>query len=234
MVTRLYLVRHCESTVQGAYCGRRSDPDLSSVGQAQAALLGQAFRGVPPLGVWSSSQLRARRTAEEIARQHGLAVSVDDRLDEMDFGDWDGLTHDEISTRSPDEYGRWLDAPMARRPPNGEIVSELVARVGSAFEDLLRAENAAPENAVGRGEVRREAKHSSFRASGSGAAIVVVSHGGPLRLWLAAMLKLPLSEYWRFRIDPGSVTAVDVFDKETGVLVYSNRDAASGIREERA
>lgn len=239
---RLYLVRHCESTMQGAYCGRRSDPDLSSVGQAQAVLLGQAFRAVPIVGVFSSSQLRARRTAEEITRLHELTVAEDDRFDEMDFGDWDGLTHDEISTRRPEEYDRWLADPLSRRPPNGESVPELLERTSSGFTDTLRAvregegrsvEPIEPREPKEPSRVRRTAKHASFQSRGGASGVVVVSHGGPLRLWLAATLRLPLAEYWRLRIDPGSITALDVFDEEASVLVYSNRDAAAGIGEER-
>lgn len=232
MVARLYLVRHGESERQGSYCGRRCDPGLSPAGRAQAVLLADVFRAEAPAGIWCSSLLRARSTAEEIARHHDLKVFTDPDLDEMDFGDWDGLTHDQISSRWQSAYSAWLSQPLSRRPPNGESVPEVLERSWSAFasiRDTVRGDRVADGGAGEPHEDRRSAKHSAFRGGATSRSAVIVTHGGPIRLLLASVLQMPLSEYWRFTVNTASITVVDCFDGDAAVLVYSNRDAQSGL-----
>lgn len=225
MVTRLILVRHGRTDEQGSYCGRGCDPELNEAGRRQASVLAEAFRGVSVSAVYSSALRRARQTAEAILGSlsggNELDVRRDSRLDEMDFGDWDGLTYDEIAERWKVEYDRWLADPLSVRPPGGETIPEVQSRSMAALSDILcdlRRPKDAGHVSMGGGIKMRQA--------------IVVSHAGTIRLILGTLLKTPPAEYWRITIDTASLSAVDFFDADTAILLYSNRDAICGLPRE--
>lgn len=184
----------------------------------------EAFEGVPLRSIWCSTQRRARSTAAALARNRELSSVADPRFDEMDFGDWDGMSHRQIEEAYPREYSQWMAAVTEARPPGGETVDEVVKRAWAAFSDAALAPlTSSHSDSPGSGEAAgRSAKDSSFRPGSTDRSIAIVSHGGPIRLILTMLLAMPRGEYWRFRVDPASVTAVDVFDEGASVLVYSN------------
>lgn len=98
MALDLYLVRHGETawTRTGQHTGR-TDLPLLPEGEAQARALGERLRGIRFAAVWSSDLQRARRTAELA----GLEPSVTPLLREFDYGEYEGLTSDEIRARHP-------------------------------------------------------------------------------------------------------------------------------------
>ncbi|MBM4397717.1 MAG: histidine phosphatase family protein [Deltaproteobacteria bacterium] len=89
----VHLVRHGETdwNRENRFQGRRDVP-LNDAGRAQAVKVAAALADRPLAAVRSSALSRARETAERIAEGRGIEVVVDDRLAEMDFGDWEGLT----------------------------------------------------------------------------------------------------------------------------------------------
>ncbi len=142
----IYLVRHGETEwnrdrrIQGQLdsplTGRGED-QARSVGAALAELIGNGdgFDMVAsPLG-------RARRSAEIIGHAMGFAAepTTDDRLNEMTWGAWDGLTLDEVEARDPGELvRRRRDARQhwTHDPPGGESYAVLAARVGGWLDGL--------------------------------------------------------------------------------------------------
>lgn len=175
----LVLVRHGETAFNrdGRLQGS-SDPPLTSVGTAQARAAGRTIGELvrAPDWAWSSDLARARETAN-IALD-GLPCRTDPRLREIDFGAWEGRPWREAWDRDDGPFRAWLRDPETVRPPGGEALAELRARLADWLADL-------PERGTG----------------------VVVTHGGPLRVLLARMLALPPSwRYERgLRIVPGGV-----------------------------
>ncbi|HLF25026.1 MAG TPA: histidine phosphatase family protein [Anaerolineae bacterium] len=133
----LILIRHGQTdwNATGRWQGQ-ADPPLNAAGRAQAhqtALELQAQR----LDVLVSSDLRrARETAEIIAAAINRDVILEPRLREVNLGEWQGLYSDDIRARWPGEMQLWLDMPLAARPPNGESIQELAARVLAAVDEL--------------------------------------------------------------------------------------------------
>lgn len=125
----LYLLRHGEPELTGRMLGRT---DCAATPQGVAACLDQ-IEAIDVERVLSSDLQRAQACAAAIAGGRGLAVAIDPRWRELDFGEWDGLPSAAIE---PDALGRFWNDPDAAPPPGGERWSALTARVAAAIDDL--------------------------------------------------------------------------------------------------
>ncbi len=136
----LLLVRHgpTDYTVSGRFCGR-DDPALTEDGVRAARMVAThpVLEGVDLL-VSSPSQ-RAAATAAAIAERHRIPLRIDERLREIDFGAWEGLTRESIERRP--EYARWHADPGANAPPGGESGADAQRRLIDAVDDHLAMAN---------------------------------------------------------------------------------------------
>ncbi len=199
---RLLLVRHGETerTAQRRYSGR-ADTALSARGLAQARAVAARVAAMAGAAsaVLTSPLSRCTATAAEIARALGdVPVEVDEDLVECDFGEWDGLTFDDVRQRWPQELERWLASP-AQAPPGGESFDAVAARVRRATARIV-------------GE----------RAD---ATVVVVSHVSPIKLVLRDVLSGGDSFLQRLYLDPAGLSIVDIWP-DGGVAVRTVNDTA--------
>ncbi len=176
----LILVRHGESTgnAAGLLLGR-IDASLTDRGLAQARALGPALVGVSRL--ICSPLDRARTTAEALGT--GLPIEVDERWIEVDYGQLDGCP---LGSVPPEMWAEWRSDPDFR-PPGGETLVELGARVGSAC-----AEHFAVEGAGARAE----------------GAVVVVTHMSPIKAATCWALGLGDIGAWRLYLATASITRI--------------------------
>lgn len=176
-------VRHGETAPNRA--GRllgRGDPPLTDAGLAQAARLAAALREPQPLAVVSSPLRRARDTAEVIARSSGLEVEVDDRLVEIDYGEWEGQRLLDIPA---DVSARWRADPTFRAP-GGESLAEVGSRVAHCVQDLLT--RTAP--------------------GGESGVVVAVSHVSPIKAAVSWALGVGWELTWRMHLGLASISRV--------------------------
>lgn len=189
-MTLLYLIRHARSTwnAEGRWQGH-ADPPLDEVGLKQAEALAEHLRGETFAAVYSSPLVRARQTAEYIARAQSLSVVLDDRLKERDVGAWSGLTEAEVKARFPEHFKPdwWVSGP-----PGGEGQSALNARTLAAFRAIIAVH---PDGAV-----------------------AVVSHGGTLNACLAGLFGIPLGLPVSFRFANTNYARLSVKDGRVHVL----------------
>ena len=131
----IVFVRHgqTEANAVGLLQGR-ADIALTDLGREQAALVAAALPAVPRRVVASPLQ-RAVDTAAPIAARFGLDVEVDDRLVELDYGDWDRRAFGDVTA---DEWRRWRDDPSFA-PPGGESLEDVAARAASFCAEMLGA-----------------------------------------------------------------------------------------------
>lgn len=134
---QLALLRHAQTDLHGRFCGH-SDPGLSAQGQAQLPTIIQGLAEIVPRAIWCSDLLRARETAEPIARHFGLHYTTSARLREMNFGKWEGLTWKEVELQYPDDAAEWVRLFPHHRPPGGESFVELQARTIEQLEQLAK------------------------------------------------------------------------------------------------
>lgn len=157
--SELILVRHASTDWTGVrFCGL-ADPPLNDAGRREAEELAERLAPTLPRDVRlvSSPLRRARETADAIARAAGgLEVAIDARWREVDMGDVEGLTWDEVEGRWPDLAAQLATGPVDVTWPGGEHAGALTERVHAALADIATDERTT----------------------------VVVSHGGPIRLAL--------------------------------------------------
>ncbi len=138
-MTRFWLVRHGETNwnVEGRYQGT-TDISLNDRGKSQAESLGQllAANGVPFQAVFSSHLCRARETAGIIARFLDLPVFVDNRLREIELGEWEGELFTEIREQFPESVKERLTNAARTRAPGGESAMEVALRMSEAAADI--------------------------------------------------------------------------------------------------
>jgi broad specificity phosphatase PhoE len=137
---KLILIRHAESRhmIEQIITVRSACPGLTEAGFAQAQTLAQRLCASGELEaascLLSSPARRARQTAEAIAAESGLAISVDDRLTEMDTGEAEGITRAEYKAR----YGSFSPTAEPTRPfaPGGENWEQYTRRVAETQQDI--------------------------------------------------------------------------------------------------
>lgn len=155
--TRVLLVRHgatdwnLSKRAQG-----QADIDLNATGRRQTRELARRLAETEIHGVYSSDMKRALDTAQVIADPRGLEVHAEAGFREIDQGEWEGLTTEEIRKRWPELWG---DARHYTERPGGESPAQVRARALAALTDVVRSH---PDETV-----------------------VIVSHGGTIR-WLSA------------------------------------------------
>jgi len=182
---RLFLLRHGETEWNRArrVMGRRPIP-LCVAGRAQLATLAPHLGGLGIEAIWTSPVMRARETAEIVAATlGGLPIREDERLSEVRYGAWEGRSFPELLD-DPAYHAFHRDPLRARVPGGGETLLEVRERVFAAAADAL--------------------------AETAGGHPLLVSHGDPLRLLLAACLAIDPEEFRRIRVDNGALSAVDL------------------------
>ncbi|MCI0720394.1 MAG: alpha-ribazole phosphatase [Acidobacteria bacterium] len=171
-LSRMWLIRHGEpeTDAQGR-CYGRLDWGLSDRGQFQAQMAAQALSGEALAAVYSSPRRRARQSAEFLGKAKGLAVQILEGLCEIDFGDFEGLTYEEIEKQYPEQYQRWMTRPTEIHFPGGESFAQMQTRVIATSTKLCQ-------------------RHQ-------GQSIAIVSHGGVNRIILAEALGMPATHIFR-------------------------------------
>jgi len=186
-MTTVYLARHGESdwNVEQRWQGHADRP-LTERGREQAQTLAERLVAVALDAVYASDLRRAWETAEAVAAPRGLEVVRLRELREVDVGSWSGFTRDECAERFPAAFARWQDG-------------------GSGWEDGESYE-AMGQRIVG--AIRRIA------AEHPDGAILVVSHGGPIRAVHAHALGIDIATHRRTGpVEPNArLTAVSVED----------------------
>ena len=150
---RLILVRHGETAGQSSirYYGV-TDVPLSEVGRAQMRSARDRIPGRTFDVVWASTLCRSWESARIVAPDLPVHLEADFR--EIDFGDWEGLTKQEIALRDPAGFARWQAEGLEFTFPGGETRAEFRARVGRGLDRLLASGAESALVTVHKGVVR--------------------------------------------------------------------------------
>jgi broad specificity phosphatase PhoE len=151
---RIYLARHGQTAynAEGRFQGQGPVP-LDSTGRAQAQTLAEQALAYDFAALWCSPLLRARETADIVARRIGLVPREDPRLMETDSGEWTDRSFAEVQAEAPDEFARFINGEHTFAFPGGESFAQQGVRVAGAMHDIKRAE--APALVICHGGVIR-------------------------------------------------------------------------------
>ena len=186
---KIFIVRHGQTSGNSArkYFGI-TDVELNEEGINQAGLVSKRLEKENIYKIYSSNLKRAFKTAEIIARPHRISAEPKEDLREINFGNWEGLGFQEIQKSYPNEFSNWQNNIMAFAMPQGESILELKRRVETAFNEIL---NSAEEN-----------------------NIVIVTHGGPIRIILSKILSPNALEtvFWKIKQDNAALNIIENTD----------------------
>lgn len=184
MSLRLDLLRHGETERGGGFRGSLDDA-LTDTGWAQ---MRQAVSGLADWDALVSSPLqRCARFADELALTHGLPLQLEPGLQELHFGAWEGRSAAELMVDSERELGLFWNDPYTFTPPEGEPLVRFEARVLAALARL---------------QVQHAGKH-----------LLLVTHGGVMRLLLARARGLPREHLLQVEVAHGALFSVLVDDR---------------------
>ena len=181
----LYLLRHGETEFShhDRFCGRIDAP-LTADGRAMATLFAAAYGNLSWQAITTSTRARAIDSAAPLAAMTGIDACADERLDEMHYGAWQGLSKEEAAARDRDYFARWQRDPSIG-PPSGESPRDVAVRAAAAVAQLR-----------------------DRHVEGN---LLIVSHKALLRILLCALFDTELRHY---RCGPswpaGAVTRIDL------------------------
>jgi alpha-ribazole phosphatase len=198
---KILLVRHGFVGLQEERFLGRTDLPLNKVGIKQAEQLRDRLASENLDVIYTSPLLRASATAEIVASGHKAAVIPSDDLSECNFGEIEGMTFTEIEQQYP-ALARELRVRKTGAFPGGETLEQLNERV-KIF--LKRIEKHKPEETV-----------------------LVVAHGGPLRLIICNLLELGLGHWVQMRVDHASLSIIEMYP---GMNILSLLNDTSHLKE---
>ena len=206
--TTLIMVRHGRTALtEGRKIsgGDGENPDLSELGNKDASDVALELSRVGvsgpfsflerPAAVIHSPVKRAAQTATKIAQKLGAEQVELAYLREIGFGDWDGLTHEELFVGHEEHYQRWRGSYEVA-PPNGESLKDFDVRVNRSLDFIL-------ENFAGK-------------------TVVVVAHVMPIRGLLRIANDASVAGFWRVDLGPASISIARFWGREGAEIVCVN------------
>jgi alpha-ribazole phosphatase len=185
-MSRLLLVRHGETALNSSlrFWGK-TDVELGNAGIQQAQCLRDRLASEKIKYAYASQLKRSFVTAETVMATHHLNVIKSSFLNEIDFGELEGLDFQEVKARYPEVTRRWIQHDLELQYPGGESLGQMQARV-KEFVNLL---NAHSENET----------------------ILIVAHSGILRTLICQLLGLGMDHFWNLRVDLASISIVETY-----------------------
>jgi alpha-ribazole phosphatase len=194
-LARILLVRHSITRRhRGDRFWGKTDIPLSKDGIKQAEQLRNRLASEKINAIYASTLSRARATAEIIAAGHKVAVTPCEELCECNFGDIEGMNFKEIKRRYP-ALAEELSERKTGAFPGGETLEQLNDRV---LTFLKRLEHHEPKETV-----------------------LVVAHGGPIRLIICNLLGLGLEHWLQMQVAHASLSIIETYP-ELAILCLLN------------
>ena len=142
-MTKIYLVRHCESegNKNRIFQGQHN-ADISEKGSRQLKFLAERFKDISLYKIYASRLTRAHKTAKAVADAKGMQVITNNDFIEINLGALDGKPWDFIFDNNPDLKHAWYYEPYAFAPPGGESMQEVYERAKKGINEII----SDPEN----------------------------------------------------------------------------------------
>jgi broad specificity phosphatase PhoE len=200
---RLLLIRHGETEWNASLRYQGPDVPLNERGRLQAQGIAARLKGLELAALYASDMLRAWETAEIIGSALGLGPEPMPDLREIDVGQWEGLTPEELYRRFPEHMREYDRDPARTVRLGGESYAQLQARALRALDTLGQ-------------------RHS-------GGTLVAVSHGGAIRALLCHVIGLDLAHFGRMWLDNGSISELRYQKGSWRLLGLNDRCHLEGI-----
>ena len=170
--TNIWIIRDGEPEVaaQGR-CYGRLDVGLSPEGRSQLERVADQLRREPLAAIYASPLKRTMESASILGRHHSCEIEILEGMREINFGDFEGLSYDEIAQTYPEIYRNWMERPTETQFPNGESFGHMRTRVTETAEFV--------------------------RSRHANQSVALVTHGGVVRIMLAEALEISDANIFR-------------------------------------
>ena len=201
MAVTFLFIRHATNDFVGrGFAGRLPGVHLNATGKREAEQLAARLAKTRIDAIYVSPLERAVETAAPFAKRLGLEARKCPTLIEVNVGEWQGKAFSDID--SDPEWRQWVERRSLARPPNGESIVEVQARMATLMDEL--------------------------RVRHDGETVALVSHADVIKSALASVLRLSLDDLERFDIAPASVSSVIAGEGWAKVIALNDTGAFTG------
>ena len=203
-MTEIIIARHgqTEWNVGEVFRGR-VDVELDETGLKQAELLAEYLSDRKIDAVYSSPLKRSLKTAAAIAGRHNLEVEITSGLIDFNYGEWQGLSHQEVKDKYKELYKEWTENPQLVITPGGESLKDVSKRAAGVVDEVIT------------------------RYDGT---VVLVAHRVVNKVLICSLLGLDNSHFWDIRQDTCGMT---IFAYEKGRFVLTEHNNTSYLKSIR-
>jgi alpha-ribazole phosphatase len=168
----LYFIRHGETehNKEKRYYGNL-DVGLTSIGVWQIEKTAEVLKDINFNRVYVSERKRAKQTSEILLKNKNSDIIIDSRINEIDFGEFEGKNHNEIEEIYPEQWKAWCEDWKNVSPPNGESYVQFYNRIKNFMDELLKLKE---DN------------------------VLIVTHGGVIKSIYCYVLNGDLDFFWKF------------------------------------
>ncbi|AGX44410.1 histidine phosphatase family protein [Clostridium saccharobutylicum] len=182
---KLYLTRHGQTdwNIKGKIQGS-CDIELNDTGIIQAEELGNTVleNKYEFSKIYSSPQKRAIKTAEILSKVTNVEYIPIEGLEEINLGEWEGLSWVEVKEKYPIEYDEWYINRRYTKPPKGEAYQDMLQRVLTSMHKIINENNDD---------------------------VVIVTHSAVIMCIQCYLTNTPFNEMTKFKTDNTSITEID-------------------------
>lgn len=206
VMTKVYLVRHGQTEWNKKLTFRgRIDIPLNEIGHREAEAISEALKDKNIEVIYTSPLTRSIETAKPIAKLFHLEIVPIQGLVDISYGDWEGLTFNEVKKRYSDQYKKWEKRPDLVRFPNGETLNEVRDRSFRAFKNIVK------EN--------------------PGKSILIIPHRVINKVLICSILALSNSHFWEIKQDTGCINLIEYSNKRFTLSLMNDTCHLKGIAD---
>ena len=196
-IVKLILVRHALTVDnQKSRLSGHIDSSISEEGKEQIDKITNYLKDFDIDKIYTTTSSRTKDTVKKLSELKSIEIIEKESLKEISFGDFEGLTFDEIKDKYPKEFQDMIEKGYEYKYPNGESLIDSYNRVCIELDNII--------------------------SNNDDRTILICSHGGTIRNIITYLISNSYKYHWNFKIDNGSVTILEVQDGFTVITAMNN------------
>ena len=196
-MVKLILVRHALTVDnQKSRLSGHIDSSISEEGKEQIDKITNYLKDFDIDKIYTTTSSRTKDTVKKLSELKSIEIIEKESLKEISFGDFEGLTFDEIKDKYPKEFQDMIEKGYEYKYPNGESLIDSYNRVCIELDNII--------------------------SNNDNRTILICSHGGTIRNIITYLISNSYKYNWNFKIDNGSVTILEVQDGFTVITAMNN------------
>lgn len=196
-MVKLILVRHALTVDnQKSRLSGHIDSSISEEGKEQIDKITNYLKDFDIDKIYTTTSSRTKDTVKKLSELKSIEIIEKESLKEISFGDFEGLTFEEIKDKYPKEFQDMIEKGYEYKYPNGESLIDSYNRVCIELDNII--------------------------SNNDDRTILICSHGGTIRNIITYLISNSYKYHWNFKIDNGSVTILEVQDGFTVITAMNN------------